>query len=102
LSEERLPLYPGVVQSGPYAVCAESGIVLAEAPHCWTQGCATIDEQLTAANGYVVTTRSYLDPATGRRLLHEILRQDGSSSFESSPDRWAYCPLGTTMATKIS
>lgn len=82
------PLHPGVVQVGDHAVSADSGALLAVAPDPWTGGCATLDEEDVGANGYVVKTRAYLDPLTGRRLLHEILLADGSSAFECSPDRW--------------
>jgi N-methylhydantoinase B len=82
------PLYPGVVQVGARAVSVDSGAVLAEAPDPWTGGCATLDEEDVGPNGHVVTTRSYLDPVSGRRLLLEILLPDGSSAFECSPDRW--------------
>ena len=85
---EGLPLYPGVLQMGSRAVSTDSGAVLAEAPRSWTEGCCTLDEEDTGPNGHVVKTRSYLDPISGRRLLQEILQQDGTSSFECSPDRW--------------
>jgi N-methylhydantoinase B len=85
---QGLALFPGIVQVGSLAVSEESGAVLAEAPHPWTDGCLVLDEQDIGANGYVVGTRSYLDPITGRRLLLEILQRDGSSVFECSPDRW--------------
>jgi N-methylhydantoinase B len=81
-------LYPGVVQLGRRAVSADSGAVLALAPDPWTGGCATLDEEDVGANGYVVRTRAYLDPLSGRRLLLEVLLPDGSSAFECSPDRW--------------
>jgi N-methylhydantoinase B len=82
------PLFPGIVQVGSLAVSEDSGAVLAEAPDPWTGGCCTIDEEETGPNGHTVRTRSYLDPVSGRRLLQEILRADGSSTFECSPDRW--------------
>jgi N-methylhydantoinase B len=87
-SAEGPPLHPGVVQNGVRAVSIDSGCVLAIAQHPWTAGCATLDEVEVAPNGHVVKTRSYLDPATGRRLLHEILLPDGMSAFECAPDRW--------------
>jgi N-methylhydantoinase B len=87
-SAKGLPLFPGIVQVGSRAVSEDSGAVLAEAPHPWTGGCCVLDEQDIGANGYVVATRSYLDPLSGRRLLLEILQRDGSSLFECSPDRW--------------
>jgi len=87
-SPTGLALFPGIVQVGSLAVSEDSGAVLAEAPHPWTGGCFVLDEQDTGPNGYVVATRSYLDPLTGRRLLLEILQRDGSSVFECSPDRW--------------
>lgn len=82
------PLHPGVIQNGARAVSTHSGAVLAIAPDPWTGGCATLDGEDVGPNGYVVRTRSYLDPLTGRRLLHEILLSDGSSAFECAPDRW--------------
>lgn len=85
---DGLPLFPGIVQIGSRAVCAESGAVLAEAPNCWTQGCFTLDEENAGANGYVVRTRSYFDPVSGLRLFHDILDGDGTSLFEFSPARW--------------
>jgi N-methylhydantoinase B len=87
-SAKNMPLYPGIVQLGMHAVSQESGCVLAEAPNPWTDGCCTIDEEDAGPNGYAVTTRSYLDPVTGRRLFQEILQRDGSTVFECSPDRW--------------
>jgi len=86
--ESGLPLYPGIVQIGGLAVSEDSGAVLAEAPHPWTGGCSTLDEEDVGPNGHVVRTRAYFDPLSGRRLLLEILQSDGSSLFESSPDRW--------------
>ena len=87
-SEGGLPLFPGIVQVGRTAVSVHSGAVLAIAPDPWIEGCSTIDETDVGANGFVVTTRSYLDPITGDRLFQEILRPDGVLSFECSPDRW--------------
>ena len=87
-SEGGLPLFPGIVQVGRTAVSVQSGAVLAIAPDPWIEGCSTIDETDVGANGFVVTTRSYLDPITGDRLFQEILRPDGVLSFECSPDRW--------------
>jgi N-methylhydantoinase B len=83
-----LPLYPGIVQVGDKAVSEHSGAVLAEAPDHWTDGCCTLDEKDVAPNGFVVPTRSYLDPITGECFFHELLRPDGVRSFECSPDRW--------------
>jgi len=62
--------------------------VLAVSPDAWTLGCCTLDEEDAGANGYVARLRSYLDPLTGRRLLQEVVRDDGVSLFESNPDRW--------------
>lgn len=87
-SADAVPLFPGIVQVGPLAIAEASGAVLAEAPYPWTDGCCTLDEENVGANGYVVRTRSYLDPVSGRRLHHEILQPDGTSLFECSPDRW--------------
>lgn len=81
-------LYPGVVQIGARAVSIDSGAVLAEAPHPWTEGCPTLDEEDTGPNGYTARTRAYFDPVSGRRLFQEVLLQDGTSGFECSPARW--------------
>jgi N-methylhydantoinase B len=83
-----LPLFPGIVQVGRTAVSEHSGAVLAIAPDHWTDGCCTLDEEDAGVNGFVVTTRSYLDPVTGQRLFDELLGPDGERSFECSPDRW--------------
>jgi len=85
---EGVPLYPGVVQVGSLAVSEDSGAVLAQAPAPWTGGCATLDEEDVRPNGYVVRTRSFLDPISGRQLFKDILLPDGTSLFESSPVRW--------------
>jgi N-methylhydantoinase B len=82
------PLYPGIVQIGSLAVSQDSGAVLAHAPDSWTLGCCTLDEEDVRANGYVVRTRAFLDPQSGRQLFKDILQQDGTSLFESSPARW--------------
>ena len=88
VSGEGLPLYPGILQMGKYAISQDSGCVLAESTDPWTGGCCTIDEIDVGRNGYPVTTRSYLDPVTGSRLCQDILLPDGTNSFECSPDRW--------------
>jgi N-methylhydantoinase B len=86
---EGQPLYPGVVQIGQKAISASSGAVLAISPDPWTGGCCTLDEEDTGVNGYVAKLRSYFDPLTGQRLFQEVVRDDGSSLFESNPDRWS-------------
>ena len=48
----------------------------------------TLDEDDVGVNGFVVRTRSYLDPRTGDRIALELLRPDGTRSFECSPRRW--------------
>jgi N-methylhydantoinase B len=83
-----LPLFPGIVQVGDRAVSQHSGAVLAVAPDHWTDGCCTLDETSVASNGFVVTTRSYLDPLSGQRLFDEVLLPGGARSFACSPDRW--------------
>ncbi|MDG2002564.1 MAG: hydantoinase B/oxoprolinase family protein, partial [Novosphingobium sp.] len=87
-SAQGVPLYPGVVQVGSLALSEYSGAVLARSPDCWTQGCCTLDEQDTRPSGYVVRTRAFLDPRSGRQLFKDILAEDGASLFESSPSRW--------------
>jgi N-methylhydantoinase B len=83
-----VPLFPGIVQVGDRAVSEPSGAVLAVAPDHWTDGCCTLDEISVAGNGFVVTTRAYLDPLTGQRLFDEVLLPGGTRSFACSPDRW--------------
>ena len=86
--EDGLPLFPGIVQVDGLAVSERSGAVLAEAPRPWTDGCFTLDEKSAGANGYPVTTRSYLDPQNGECLFQEILGPGGETGFECNPDRW--------------
>jgi N-methylhydantoinase B len=90
------PLYEGIVQLGDKAVGERSGAVLANAPDHWTDGCCALDETVVAPNGFVMPTRSYLDPITGECLFHELRRPDGIRSFESSPNRWTGCTAGST------
>lgn len=92
---ERIPLpvegqalYPSLVQIGQKAISVGSGAVLAISPDAWTGGCFTLDEEDEGANGYVARLRSYLDPLSGQRLFQEVVRDDGVSLFESSPDCW--------------
>lgn len=87
-NETGIALYPGIVQAGSLAVSEDSGAVLARAPDPWTGGCATLDEEDERPNGYIVRTRAFLDPVTGRQLLKDILMPDGTCLFESSPARW--------------
>lgn len=86
---DGLPLFAGIVQIGSEALSEHSGAVLAVAPDPWTDGCFTLDEEDAGANGFSVTTRSYLDPVSGQRLFQALLRPDGECSFECAPARWA-------------
>ncbi len=94
--EGGIPLYEGIVQLGDKAVGERSGALLANAPDHWTDGCCTRDETVVAPNGFVMKTRSYLDPVSGECLFHEIRRPDGIRSFESSPNRWTGCTADLT------
>jgi N-methylhydantoinase B len=78
------PLYPGVVQVGAIAYAAVSGAALALAPDPWTDGCPTLEEP----RGNRLLIRSYLDPATGRLLLVDVLPRGESCTIETRPRRW--------------
>jgi N-methylhydantoinase B len=84
---ELLPLYPGVVQCGAFAVAEKSGAVLAQAPGDWLDGCKVIE---TAANnhGRDLVTRAYLDPLTGRQLFFETVAPGVGRSIQVAPARW--------------
>lgn len=84
---EDLPLYPGVVQRGRYAIAEESGAILAVAPHHWTDGCPTV-EWPQPGDGAAVVQRGYLDPKVGRLLHVEAVPLGAGRSFEVSPARW--------------
>ena len=85
------PLYPGVVQVGAIAYAAVSGAALALAPDPWTDGCPTLEEP----RGNRLLIRSYLDPATGRLLLVDVLPRGESCTIATRPRRWqaAAAPL---------
>jgi N-methylhydantoinase B len=82
------PLYPGVVQQGNLAYAEESGQVLAESPHHWTDGCPVLEERRWPEGGPDVVFRTYLDPLSGRALHVEVALSDGPRSFEVNPRRW--------------
>jgi N-methylhydantoinase B len=85
------PLYPGVVQVGAIAYAAVSGAALALSPDPWTDGCPTLEEP----RGNRLLIRSYLDPATGRLLLVDVLPRGESCTIATRPRRWqaAAAPL---------
>jgi N-methylhydantoinase B len=83
----RLPLYPGVVQCGRYALAEQSGAVLAIAPGNWLDGCAVMETPLKSGAGRVVS-RTYLDPATGRILYVSIDGPGQRNGIEVMPERW--------------
>ncbi len=82
------PLYPGVVQQGPRAYAEESGELLAEAPHHWTDGCPVLEDRRWPDAGPDVVFRTYLDPSSGRALHVEVALAGGPRSFEVNPRRW--------------
>jgi N-methylhydantoinase B len=82
--EPDQPLYPGVVQRGTRAYAVTSGACLADAPHPWVDGCATIERALTE----VLTQRAYLDPRSGRALLVEVVPNREPCTITTSPARW--------------
>jgi N-methylhydantoinase B len=87
-NDETVPLYPGVVQRGAYAIAEESGAVLAEAPSHWTDGCAVLRSVSKSDVGEVLV-ESYLDPITGRRLLVDVRPSNEARTVTSMPRRWS-------------
>jgi N-methylhydantoinase B len=83
-----IPLYPGVVQRGPYAFAEESGTVLAIAPGEWLDGCPVLEQQVITG-GFRLCIESYLDPVTGRTLAVDVRPAGSDRTFTSSPRRWS-------------
>jgi hypothetical protein len=83
-----VPLYPGVVQRGNLAVSECSGEVLAVAPGNWLDGCPVIDTPIDDRAGGTIM-RAHLDPATGRALFVDVIRQSDGPSIAVLPERWA-------------
>lgn len=85
---EPVPLYPGVVQNGRFAIVEDSGAVLAIAPESWLDGCPVLDTPVDDRAGGIVA-RAHLDPLTGRMLFVDVLRREDPPSVEICPDRWS-------------
>jgi len=85
---EALPLYPGVVQYGQYAVAEKSGAVLAIAPGNWLNGCPVITSHFSKGDVKAIS-RSYLDPRTGAILHLSLDRADEGVPMDIQPARWA-------------
>jgi N-methylhydantoinase B len=81
------PLYPGVVQRGPFAVSEGSGAILAIAPGNWLDGCPVLDMPIDDRAGGIVA-RAHLDPVTGRMLFVDVLGSGDGPSIDIRPDRW--------------
>lgn len=81
---EAKPLYVGIAQVGCHAVAIDSGSVLAQAPHHWTDGCPVLIEEF----GPDATCHSYLDPLTGRSLLVDVVPDGMDRAVSSFPRRW--------------
>ena len=69
--EPSFPLYPGVAQRGNLAYAEESGQVLAESPHHWTDGCPVLEERrwpdgVPTWSSAPTSTRSRAGPCTSR------------------------------------
>ena len=77
-----------MAQRGNLAYAEESGQVLAESPHHWTDGCPVLEERRWPDGGPDVVFRTYLDPLTGRALHVEVALADGPRSFAVNPRRW--------------
>ncbi len=82
-----IPLYPGVVQRGRYAVSEASGAVLAAAPNHWTDGCPVIEEHRTHGQ-LELAIQYYLDPSSGRTLAVDVRPSGAERTFTTSPARW--------------
>ena len=72
----------------PRAYAEESGELLAEAPHHWTDGCPVLEDRRWPDAGPDVVFRTYLDPSSGRALHVEVALAEGPRSFEVNPRRW--------------
>ncbi len=86
--EPQEPFYPGVAQHGNLAVSEWSGAVLAVAPDNWLDGCPVLDMPIDERAGGTVA-RAHLDPASGRMLYVDVIRQSDGPSIAICPDRWA-------------
>lgn len=85
---QAVPLYPGVAQRGNLAVSEWSGEVLAVAPDNWLDGCPVLDTKIDDRAGGTLM-RAHLDPATGRALFVDVIRQSDGPSIAVLPERWA-------------
>jgi N-methylhydantoinase B len=88
ISGDALPIYPGVIQRGAFAVAEESGAALARAPDHWTEGCPLLIERRGSDNDPEIFDRTWLDPKSGRSLHVEAVVGDAERSFEIAPTRW--------------
>jgi hypothetical protein len=70
------------------AVSEWSGAVLAVAPGNWLDGCPVLDMPIDARAGGTVA-RAHLDPASGRMLYVDVIRQSDGPSIDIRPARWA-------------
>jgi N-methylhydantoinase B len=87
-NEPGVPLYPGIVRQGRFAVAEQSGAVLAESPDHWTDGCPVLVERRPGPGESVLLIRTYLDPATGAALHTEVCPDDEPRSFDINPAHW--------------
>lgn len=87
-SDEKWPLFEGVVQHGKRAVSERSGALLAVAPDHWTDGCPVLEEPYDGTGPVPLVLRSYLDPLTGHALHTELVPEGARRSFETTPLRW--------------
>jgi N-methylhydantoinase B len=84
---DDLPLYPGIVQRGDFAIAERSGAVLAVAPGNWVDGCPVIETLIDPRAGGIVS-RFHLDPLTGRILYVDVSRTSDGPSISICPERW--------------
>jgi N-methylhydantoinase B len=83
---DPVPLALGVAQQGGVAISIRSGAPLALAPHSWTDGCPVLEDVVPTDDA--LTTRAYLDPATGHILHVDVVSTTADRSFDGGPLRW--------------
>jgi N-methylhydantoinase B len=86
-AEVDLPIYPGVVQRGAWAVAERSGALLARAPDNWLDGCPVLETPIPSP-AEPILMRAHLDPSSGRMLHVDVVRPGDGPTIEIRPERW--------------
>ena len=100
--QHSMPLYPGIVQQGRFAIAHQSGAVLAESPDHWTDGCPVVVERRPGPGQSIVLIRTYLDPLTGAALHVEVCPDKEPRSFDINPTHWVNARRHETAAQVTS